>query len=210
MEKIWTEERSEVLLRRYLPVARTRVVDTVSEAVSAAKSYPVVVKLSSPAIVHKTDVHGVRIVHTQEELRAACKALFAVAAKNKAGDARFLLQDFVKGTEMIIGLQKDPTFGHVVMLGFGGVMVEVFKDVSFRVCPITTHEAYSMMDDLQAKQLLEGVRGEKPRDTKLLAKVLVKVGNLPKKYPQISSLDINPFILKDKGGYVVDARIVWE
>ena len=106
-------------------------------------------------------------------------------------------------------MKKDPTFGHVIAAGVGGIYVEVYKDVSFRVCPITERDAEAMLDDLKGRAILEGARGKKLNKGALVA-ALVKLSRLPEKQPRLAELDINPFILNDKEGKVVDARVILE
>ncbi len=120
------------------------------------------------------------------------------------------MQEFFKGREIIIGLKKDETFEHVIMVGIGGIYTEILKDVSFRVCPINLDDADEMLNELKLKKLLEGVRGEKRINFKLLNSLLVKVSKLPEKYGDIKEMDINPLIVNSKDAKIVDARIVLE
>ncbi|MBW2969278.1 acetate--CoA ligase family protein, partial [Candidatus Woesearchaeota archaeon] len=146
--------------------------------------------------------NGVRIVSNQEELEKEFKDL-----KKIKGTKSFLVQEFVKGTELIIGLKKDNSFGHALMFGIGGVMVELLKDVSFRICPINKNDAQEMIDELKAKDLLKGFRGSKEVNLNLLKNILVKVSEIPLKNSNIKELDINPLIINDKKAFVVDARL---
>ena len=164
--------------------------------------YPLVLKALSPKIVHKTEAGAVRIVHAAAQLAKEFDALKKLAPN-------ILAQEFVKGNEFILGLKKDPTFGHVILAGIGGIYVEVYKDVSFRVCPIAEKDAEAMLDDLQGKAILAGARGKK-LNKKALVDALVKLSKLPEKQKNIAELDINPFILNDKGGRIVDARVILE
>lgn len=121
-----------------------------------------------------------------------------------------LVQEFVKGQEVIIGLKSDPTFGHVIMFGLGGIFVEVLKDVSFRVCPITEKDAEAMLKEIKTRDILYGVRGEPGVNIPLLKRVLVGTSRLPLRKPEIQELDINPFRINDQSGKVADARMVCE
>lgn len=210
--KILTEHSAEQLLSKFLPVAKSILAKKAEDAVKFAKKtkYPVVLKLISPQALHKTEVSGVKIVRNEAELSSEFSSLLSLAKKKKFKLEGILVQEFVKGTELIIGIKKDATFGHVLLFGIGGIFVEALKDVSFRVCPITINDAAQMIGELKAKALLFGVRGQKPVNLKLLKEVLVKASKLPERYPKITELDINPFMLNDKTGKVADARIVLE
>ena len=131
----------------------------------------------------------------------------ALGRSKKVRVQGILIQEFVKGKELILGIKKDPTFGQAIMLGLGGIYAEVFKDVSFRVCPITEHDADSMIHELKSKDLLFGVRGERPANIHLLKTAMINLSRLALKY-DIEELDINPFILNDRTGKAVDVRIV--
>lgn len=185
------------------PVAKHRVVKHPDEAQEFADKtwYPVVLKALSSKIIHKTEAGAVKIVHGIKELDTAFSAL-----KKLAPD--ILVQQFVPGTEFIIGLKKDPSFGHVVLVGIGGIYVEVYKDVSFRVCPINAAQADAMIDDLKGAKILTA-RGKK-LNRKALVDALVKLSKLPEKQPKISELDVNPFILNEQDGTIVDARVILE
>ena len=111
------------------------------------------------------------------------------------GTKAILVQEFIKGIELIIGIKKDSSFGHALMFGVGGVMVELLKDVSFRICPITHKDAEEMINDLKAKDLLTGFRDSKPVNLNLLKKCLIKASEIPKKFPNIKELDINPLLM---------------
>lgn len=192
------------VVRGVAPLARHFVARKVDEARVFAKKagFPVVLKAVSSGIVHKTEAGAVRIVHSEPDLARQFVLLKRLAPK-------VLVQEFVRGVEFIVGLKKDPVFGHVVLAGVGGVYVEVYKDVSFRVCPVDEAEAWRLLDDLQGSAVLSGVRGKKLK-SELLVDAIVKLSELPKKQPRIAELDINPFILNDREGKVVDARVVLE
>ncbi len=166
--------------------------------------FPLVAKL--PLFVHKTEKKAVRVVHTQEMLQKTLQDFKRIAQKEKK-KCTVLLQEFVQGTELILGLKKDAVFGHVIMLGLGGVFAEVFHDVTFRVCPITEQDAWHMIDELKSKTLLEGPRGLPKANKKSLVQALVKLSQLPRKYPKLSELDINPLMVNNKGAFAVDVRI---
>lgn len=205
------ELEAEAFLKNVVPTAKSVLVKKVDEAVKNAKKlgYPCVLKLISPDVLHKTEVKGISVVHDDEDLQKQFENLLSVAKKKKLKLSGILVQEFVKGVETIIGLKRDSTFGHVVILGVGGVFVELIKDVSFRVCPVDVQEVERMIDDLQFKKLLFGFRDQQV-NINILKKAVVAVSQLALKKPNISELDINPFIINDKVGKVVDARIVFE
>jgi len=163
--------------------------------------YPVVLKALSARIIHKTEAGAVKIVHSADQLEKEFAELKKLAPT-------ILVQEFVEGNEFIIGLKNDPTFGHVVLAGIGGIYVEIYKDVSFRVCPIAEDDAEQMLDELKGKDIFTA-RGKK-LNRKALVDALVKLSRLPQKQPKISELDINPLILNEKEGQIVDARVILE
>lgn len=211
-KEVYTELESESFLKKTLPTAKSVLVRKIDEAVKEVKKigYPCILKLISPDVVHKTEFNAIRLVHGEEDLRKEFDNLLFVAKKRKLKLSGILVQEFVKGAETIIGLKRDPTFGHVVLFGLGGIFVEITKDVAFRVCPVDANEAERMIEELKAKRVLFGFRNEKPVNMNVLKKTIVAVSQLPLKNPRISELDINPFMINDVFGKVVDARIVFE
>ena len=169
-------------------------------------SFPLVLKLISKDVIHKTEVGGVRIVKNKEDFKKDFSKILQVAKKNKIKLDHILIQEFVEGLELIVGLKKDQTFGHVVMLGLGGIYVEALRDVTFRVCPINQEEATKMIYDLKAKDLILSKR--KKFNVNVLCKALVKVSKIPLKNKDIKELDINPLILSSEAK-VVDARVIF-
>lgn len=168
--------------------------------------FPLVVKL--PQIIHKTEKKAVRIACDWEDLQHVVNDFEKIANKEKV-KKDILLQERVKGAELIAGLKKDATFGHAIMLGLGGIFVEVFKDTTFRICPITLNDAAQMIEELKSKKILEGVRGLPKANRQALIKTLVALSKVPLKYPKILELDINPLIMNQKGAFAVDVRIVF-
>ncbi|MBW3015114.1 acetate--CoA ligase family protein [Candidatus Woesearchaeota archaeon] len=193
-------------IKRYVPIAKHVITKKLSEAESFTKKskYPVVLKIISKQAIHKTDIKGIRIANNHLELQKHFNDLLLLSAKKKLRLEGILVQEHVKGKEVIIGLKKDPTFGQVIMFGLGGIYVELLKDVSFRVCPITPNDAEQMINELKGKKLLQGIRGEKPVNMKLLKKSLVSISRIK----NIEELDINPFIINSKFGKAVDIRIL--
>ncbi|MBI2545502.1 MAG: acetate--CoA ligase family protein [Candidatus Aenigmarchaeota archaeon] len=190
-----------------LPVAKSFMVKGEKE-LKKIKKYPVVMKLVSPQAVHKTEIGGVKIVNSIQEAHMAFHDFQIASKKNKIKLAGVLIQEKVNGREFIIGIKKDPTFGHVIAFGAGGIFVESLKDITFRSCPISDKDAESMISDLKNQWLVTGTRGQKPINVKSLRQVLVKMSNVPKKYKSIEELDANPVISNEKESKLVDVRIV--
>jgi succinyl-CoA synthetase beta subunit len=190
-----------------IPVAKSLITKDIKKAEKSVKKYPIVLKLISKKASHKTDIGGVKIVNNKAELEKEFLSLIKLTKKKRLPLEGILIQEFIKGREVIIGIKNDPAFGHAIMFGIGGTMVEVLKDVTFRICPITEEDAASMIEDLKAKQILYGTRGEKPVNIKLLKKILVSASLIPAKYKKIEELDINPLIINDKEAKAVDVRV---
>ena len=210
------EEGYEVLRAYGFPTPNSILGATVEECLSAAKEigYPVVMKIASPDIIHKSDAGGVKVgVKSDDELKAAFSAIVTSARKFKA-DADIkgvLVQEMVRGAkETILGATRDPSFGPVLMFGLGGIYVEVLKDVVFRVAPIDEGEAKKMVNSIKTTKLLKGVRGERPADEGAIVDCLQRLSQLVVDFPEISEFDINPLLVLEegKGARVVDARIV--
>jgi len=210
------EEEGQEVLRAYgFPIPKSILAKKDKEAVQAAKKigYPVVMKIVSPQIIHKSDVGGVKVgLKNTKEVRASFKEIIKNAKKynKKAIIKGVLIQEMVKGgKETIIGSKLEPGFGPVVMFGMGGIYVEVLKDVTFRLAPITDSEADEMISSIKTNKLLQGVRGEKPSDTKKLSECLQRISQLVSDFKEIKELDMNPVLVfeKGKGCKVVDVRI---
>lgn len=199
-----------------LPTLRQSVAQTADDAASFAAQigYPVIAKISSKDILHKTDVGGVAAnLKTDADVRTAFDAILANVKKNapSAGIDGILVQQFLPaGDEFIVGGLKDPSFGPMVMVGLGGIYTELFRDTSFRIGPVSAAQAYDMLDDLTSWKLLLGMRGKEQSDIDALADVIVKVSDLLCACPRVKELDINPVLVSSEGTIVVDAKIVLE
>ncbi len=188
-----------------------------TSAAEAAKlasgmGYPVVMKIVSPDILHKTEAGGVIVgVKDDAAAKAAYDTILANAKKYKA-DAKIegiqVQQMLAGGTEVIVGSITDGSFGKLVAFGLGGVLVEVLKDVTFRLAPTTKDEALSMLDGIQAHEMLKGVRGGDPVNRDALAKIIVNVSQLVSDFPEIVELDLNPVFATKKDAIAADVRIV--
>jgi len=172
----------------------------------------VVLKIVSPDILHKSDAGGVRVnLKTEKEIRTAFKEIFINARQyNSMADIRGMLVSPMadEGVEVIIGTKYDDQFGPVIMYGLGGILVEIIKDVSFRVLPITRSAAKKMIEQTKSFPILNGARGNPPLDQKAIRKLLLLCSEIAVAYPDIEEMDLNPVIVHEKGLSVVDARVI--
>ncbi len=197
-------------------VPQSRVAKGVAEvdAVMSGLQTPVVVKVMSPDILHKSDAGGVKInLRSAAEVKAAIEGMLAAPKIRGARIDGFLVEEMAPaGHELVIGGLRDPQFGPLVMVGLGGIFVEIFKDVSFRLCPIARIDAEEMLDELKAAAILKGARGGKPASREAIIDVLLKVGGenglLMQHAAVISEADINPLIVSDTAAVAVDARFI--
>ncbi len=200
-------EAEKILKKRAFPIAESQFIT--EKTVSSIKKFPLYLKIISDQAIHKSNIHGVRLCTDAASLQKQYEQLIAIAKKRKLRLQGILAQEIVPGTEIIIGIKKDPVFSHVIMLGIGGTLVELIKDVTFRMCPITKKDALSMIHDLKYKQLLFGYRNSKPVNIDLLTSMLIKVSKLPTKYRNLEELDINPLVINEKTAKIVDARMAF-
>jgi acetyltransferase len=215
-----TQQVGEVEAKEILKAYEFNILDGVlardsAEAVEAANriGYPVVLKISSPEIIHKSDFGGVRInLANAEQVRDAFE-LMMLRVNRRFPGARirggFVEKMGPRGREVILGMTRDPQFGPMLMFGLGGIFVEVMKDVTFYLAPITKDEALHMLKGTRSFDLLKGARGQAPVDIDAIAIAIQRISQLATDYPQISELDINPFIVGEIGSdpYVADARM---
>ncbi|NJD53733.1 MAG: acetyl-CoA synthetase [Candidatus Methanoperedens sp.] len=209
--KILTEHEAKKLLSKYgIPVTKESLAENATEALAIAAQIgtPVAMKISSPDISHKSDAGGVELNVVVGKVKTTYNKIIS-RIKKAAPDARIegiLVQQMApQGHEIIVGLKKDAQFGHALMFGLGGIFVEVYKDVSFRVVPIEQNEALDMISEIKGYPILKGIRGRKPADIEAIAAVLVSVSRMAQK-ENIAELDINPLIVGETGAVAVDAR----
>ena len=211
--KVITEELSKRILEKYgVSVPKYALVNSKKEAAAASKKvgFPLVMKVVSPHILHKTDVGGVKVgVKKTSEVKDIYKDMSKRLSK-KAPIKGILLEEMVpSGVELIVGVQNDPQFGPVIMVGMGGIMTEIMKDVSFRMLPITPGDARSMLEELKGAKLLKGFRGSEPVDMDMVCDMLVRIGQMAMDNADyINSIDFNPVIVYPKSYKVVDAKII--
>lgn len=210
------EEAVQVLQCYNLPVLGNGLAKSEEDAVKIAEKigYPVVLKVISDDIVHKFDVGGVVLKVTgPDAVREAYRSILSDVG-NKMPDARitgiFVTKMIPKGEEVILGLKRDSAFGPVLMFGFGGIFVEIFRDVNFLVAPVTTAEALKMIDGIKSSQILKGARGRTIKDIESIQNAIIQLSHLAIDCPQIKELDINPLIVLEEGQgcFVADAKIM--
>ncbi len=172
---------------------------------------PYVIKIVSPQVIHKSDVGGVVLNVSRENLKDEIRKMVE-KVRSKVPNATVegvLIEEMAdKGVETIVGLVKDPQFGPVVMFGLGGIFVEVYRDVAFRLAPLDKDEALSMIKEVKAYKILKGYRGMPPSDIEAIADVIVKVGEFGYKFQEVNELDINPLMAYPDGVNALDVRII--
>ena len=212
-----TEVESKQLLEKArISVIKTKLATSMKEAVALSKEigFPVVLKIASPDVIHKSDAGGVKVglQNATQVSRAYKEIMTSVKQKHpKATIDGVSVQPMAKpGVEVIIGMSKDPQFGPVLMFGLGGILVEILKDVSFRIVPLARRDAREMIRDIKGYPVLEGYRGQEPANVPFLEEMLLKVSDFAEQNPEIKELDLNPIFAYRDGAVAVDARIVLE
>jgi len=214
-----TEYTAKKVLQAYgIPVTRETIAVNEAEAVNAAADlgYPVAMKIMSPDILHKTDTGGVMLnISSPAAVRESYHRLMEAAlAHNPAANLEgVLVQEMLPGgTEMIVGIGKDPVFGSTVLTGLGGIFVEALEDVALRVVPVSPRDAEEMLSELKGRKILDGLRGQPPADTEAVQEIIQRVARLAEDFPNITELDINPLFVypRGKGACAADALIVLE
>jgi len=197
-----------------LPVIKTETATSRANAVQAAKriGYPVTMKIVSPDVVHKIDVGGVKLdLNSDQEVSEAFDEILK-NVKARVPAARIngvLLQEYATGgTETIIGIHRDPRFGPLLMFGLGGIYVEAYRDVSFRLAPIRELSAENMISQIRGSKILQGFRGQPPADTKAIANCIERLSQLSVELPDVAELDVNPLVAFQNGCKALDARVI--
>jgi len=212
-----TEVESKQLLESAgISVVKAKLATSMKEAVSLSKEmgFPVVLKIASPDVVHKSDVGGVKIdLKNATQVSKAYREIMASVKDKfpKAAIHGISVQAMAKpGVEVIIGMSKDPQFGPVLMFGLGGIFVEILKDVSFRIVPLLRRDAAEMIRDIKGFPVLQGYRGQPPSDITALENMILKVSEFVDKNSYIKEIDLNPVFARSDGAVAVDARVVLE
>jgi len=207
-------EAKELLKQAGVSVVDTKLVTSGEEAISISQQFgfPVVLKIASPDVVHKSDAGGVKLgLKTSKQVGKAYDDILK-AIKKQYPEARIqgvAVQKMARpGVEVIIGVSKDAQFGPVIMFGLGGILVEILKDVSFRIVPLTQRDAREMIREIKGYPLLEGYRGQEPVDVANLEGLVLKVSNFVEQNPEVEELDLNPVFAYSDGAVAVDARII--
>jgi len=199
---IGDSEARQILSAYGLPIPKSEIAATQEEAMEIARQigYPVVLKIASPDILHKTDVGGVKVgLRSAEEVGDAFELMVYRAQRYVPGAHIWgcLVQEMAPsgGQEVLVGMNRDPQFGPLVTFGLGGIYVETLRDVTFRVAPFSVQEAEAMLGEIRAHALLDGVRGQPPLDKAAIVDALLRIGQLVQDFPEIAELDINPLIV---------------
>ena len=209
-------ESKELIAEAGIGTTKIKLASSKEEATSLSKEigFPVVLKIHSSDVIHKSDVGGVKLgLGSEEEVGKAYDEIIASVKKNQPGakvEGVSVQQMARPGTEVIIGMTKDPQFGPVIMFGLGGILVEILKDVSFRIVPLTKRDAAEMIKEIKGYPLLEGYRGQEPADVPYLEELILKVSDFVDKNPEIKELDLNPIFAYKDGAVAVDARVILE
>ena len=209
-------ESKQILKEAGVNATEIRLAHSKEEAISASKEigFPVVMKIVSPDVVHKTDAGGVKLNLDGEDAVAEAFDDIISTVRQHQPEARIEGMAVQKmappGTEIIIGMYKDPQFGPVLMFGLGGILVEVLRDVSFRIVPLTKRDAQEMIREIKGYPILEGYRGQTPVDIGVLEDLLLRVSHFVEHHPAIKELDINPILAYSDGALAVDARVILE
>jgi len=211
------EPEAKTICQEYnIPVTRFEVAKREEEAVKFAEKigFPVVLKIVSPDIIHKSDVGGVMLdLRTALEVERAYRTILANVNNHQpsAKISGILIQEMApSSTEVIIGAIKDDQFGPTIMFGLGGIFVEILKDVAFRIAPVTKQEAELMITEIKAYPVLNGYRNQPPLDINAIAEIIVNTSKLVTDHQEIKELDLNPIMVYEKGAKTVDARIILE
>ena len=209
-------EAKQLLKQAGIDVVDTRLATSAEEAVSISRElgFPVAIKIASADVVHKSDAGGVKLDLENEEQVTKAYDDIMTAIKQAFPNAKIQgvsVQTMARtGVEVIIGMSKDAQFGPVLMFGLGGVLVEILKDVSFRIVPLVKRDAKEMIREIKGYPLLEGYRGSEPVDVANLEELILKVSDFVDKTPDIKELDLNPIFAYSDGAVAVDARVVLE
>jgi acetyl-CoA synthetase (ADP-forming) len=211
------ETEAKTVCSKYgIPITRFKLAKNEAEAIRFAEEigYPIVLKIVSPDIIHKFDVGGVIVdLKTTRDVRNAYKQILGSVKKYKSNAkiVGVLVQEMApSSTEVIVGATKDPQFGPAIMFGLGGIFVEVLKDVTFRIAPVTRDEACEMISEVKAYPLLKGYRNMPAADIGAIVQIILNASRLVMDHESIKELDLNPVIVYEKGAKTVDARIVLE
>lgn len=197
------------LLKKYrISMPETHILSS-SHITGTGLKFPAVLKVDSPEVIHKSDMGlvftGLRSIH---DINSSLHTAQTILEMHRIKDYSFVLQETARGHEVIMGMKRDRAFGPVIIFGLGGIFVEVIKDVSMRIAPLTKEMAVEMIEEIKGAKILSGYRNTKPANKEKLAGLLVKLSELSIKEKHIQEIDFNPVIANEKEAVVVDARMI--
>lgn len=214
--KVLTYEESRKIMKLAgIPLNQMEFATTEEECIAKANEigYPVVLKIVSEDVIHKSDAGGVKVgIKSENELKQAYKEMYESVLKHYP-DAKIdgvSVEEMVSGAEILIGTMTDMQFGKMIALGVGGIFTELYKDVTFRLIPITESDVEEMMQEIKGKKLFEGYRGLPAVDKKQLKEIMLKISSLVENNPIIKEMDLNPVVATKEGLKAIDARIILE
>ncbi len=203
--KIYNEVKAEQFLSKHLKINENKLTKNLNEALDFAKNhkFPFALKIISDQALHKSLINGVRFVNNKEELDFNYKDLLRISKNKKLKLDGILIQNYIKGKEIIIGGKRDNVFGAVVLFGRGGIFAEELRDFSLRICPVNENDVNEMIKETKIYEILKD-----DKNLKQIINSILKINEIMIKHPEILELDINPLIVNEKGAFVVDARML--
>lgn len=212
LSKVLTFEDAQLFAKKYrIPTPRYTKAATEGELSRVLRNYryPVVMKLLSPDVIHKSDVGGVVLgVRFEDEALHVFRKFEQICKRRRFRFKGALVQEQVEGQYVLIGLKRDPQFGPVVAFGLGGIFVEIMKDVTFRVCPLSERDIDEMIREIKAYPILAGARGQKPANLKAIKRVIKIVSAIGMKDQHVREMDLNPLVVSSRGAWAVDVRVI--
>lgn len=214
-EKNLTEDEAYELLSKYgIPVPKYSVASSEEDALKITNrlGFPLVMKIVSPDIIHKTDIGGIEMnISNLAQIKKAYKSITYNVMKNKP-EARIngmlFSKQAPKGVEVIVGMIRDPQFGPTIMFGLGGIFIEILEDVTFRVCPVERTDIEEMLTEIQGIKMLQGYRGQPRCGVNSIIDIILQISRMALDYPAIKEIDLNPIIVYEKDALVVDAKVL--
>lgn len=205
------QETKNLLLKYKIPFSPVGLVNSKKEALTFAKKigYPVVLKIYSPEVLHRTDLDLVKVgIEKADDLSKAFDEIFKKTKKIKIRSEGILVQKMVKGVELMSGMKRDRQFGPVLMFGLGGIFVEILNDVSLRIAPLSKREAMKMVKEIKGYKILSGWRGKSPLAVEKIVEILLNLSNLSLENPKIKEIDLNPIFVDEKKALAADFKFL--
>ena len=207
------DEAYELLSNNGVPVPKYMIASSIEESLEKARAlgFPLVMKIISPDIIHKTDIGGVMLnIMNEQQVRESYKIIIDSVKKNKPGvkiNGVLLYKQVPSGVEVIVGMVRDPQFGPTVMYGLGGIFTEILKDVSFRICPVDRIDIVEMLHETKGIKMLKGYREQPSCDINAIIDIIMNISNIAMNYLVIKEIDLKPIMVYEKGAIVVDAKV---